>query len=328
MKRMSMIIVMGEYSQQQVMEATFEGVFLAKKISQALSLKLAVVFLGNKIHSMVKHFANQYGVDCYLLENELLEHYTLEGYSQALLQIIDQLSPNFIFMAHNAIGSDLAPYLSIRCNADYIHGIESFRLNNGGISFSHSFWYGKLTMERSTRNNTTIATFFPGSFQKDRAENVSKKGDFYPIAVMTHWNQTISTAREKVKNKQSSIKEADVIVSAGNGIGNSENLDLLQGLADCFSRSSIAGSRAACDKGWVDYGKQVGMTGQKVSPQLYFACGISGSLQHIIGMKDSGFVVAINKDEKAPIFQVADIGIVADLKEFLPVLIDTLKQAE
>ena len=319
-----MILVVVEHKNGIVAEETYEAASFAKELGSYMGEKPCVLFLGKNISAVARSFSRETGLDCLTVNNDALDNYSLEGYTAALSIIAERFKPSFICTPNTSTGIDYAPYLSIKLDAACFTGIESIEKFPGGIAFSRTAWHGKVKVYMESEKNITVATIFPGSF-KWEGKTVDTSGSVSEVDVSIKLEKTISVSLTESEIKKTSLKDADVIVGAGNGTDKDENMMLLEDLSSCFSRSVVAGSRIACDKGWVDYGLQLGMTGQIVSPKLYIACGISGSLQHVMGIKGSGFIVAINRDRGAPIFQHADAAVVENLEEFIPVFVEVVK---
>jgi electron transfer flavoprotein alpha subunit len=208
-----------------------------------------------------------------------------------------------------------------------ISGIEDVLTFEDGVCFARPVYGGKLIAHIRPLAETAVLIVQPGLFKADQQSD-QKPGRVTIREIAIQARQWRSMGVKQVAVTAKGIAEADVVVAAGQGIGDRDNLELINQLAAIFAKASIAGSRIVCDLGWLAYGCQVGVTGASVSPQLYLACGISGAIQHISGMRGSQFIVAINKDPAAAIFQVADICVVEDLETFIPTLIETYQQTK
>lgn len=248
-----------------------------------------------------------------------------EMYISVLSDILPQLEPAYICVAHTVAGINFAPGLAARINGACITGIEDLGGDVKGPWFGRQVLSGKKIAHTRALRFPAVLTVTAGGF----SEKKSKKQSSWPVTELAA--EYFPPFSESVRKKPApapapSLTDADVIISAGNGIGKPENLDLLRKLAGLFPRSAVACSRPVCDKGWLPYDRQVGETGATVRPALYLACGISGSSQHISGMRGSEFVVAVNTDAKAPICRTANICIIEDLNVFVPELILALKE--
>jgi len=233
-------------------------------------------------------------------------------------------------MANTTQGMDLAPGLAVRLNAACVTGVESVERDGDRVCFSRSMLGGKVSAQVSLSAETAVVTVQPGAFQscepvdcrvstaiadadEDRVE--FRKMEYSP-------RRSRSLGVREGQPKDSALSEARVIVAAGRGVGSQENLQLVRQLSEIFPSAAFAASRPLCDLGWVEYPRQVGLTGAVVAPELYVACGISGALQHVVGMRGSGFVVAINSDPNAAMFADADVCVVEDLSMFIPILVE------
>jgi electron transfer flavoprotein alpha subunit len=192
--------------------------------------------------------------------------------------------------------------------------------HQGDICFARPLYSGKIIARLKPTSETSILTIQPGIFKAD-SNTANRSGNVTIKSLSAKNRRSRSLGIKQADTDTAGIGEAKVIVAAGRGVGEKENLEIIHQLAALFSKSAVAGSRIVCDIGWLEYQRQVGVTGTTVSPQLYIACGISGAVQHVMGMRNSEFIVAINKDPSAAIFQTADICIVEDLTAFIPAFI-------
>ncbi len=319
-----MILLIAELDKETVSEETFEALGCAEMIKGIAGEDITAVFPGYDREEKARIFREETGIDVIVLDNPSLEEYSLEGYCGAISALAIKLNPGFIIVPHTSRGSDYGPYLAAALGMECITGTEEILKREGKAVFRRTAWHGKVK-EDVIPEKAAVVTVFPGyfRFQPEPGHEIGK------IEVMkdsTFPERTLLTETITGESSGTKLRDADVIVAAGNGVPEEEGMELINELASCFSRSAVGGSRIACDRGLVDYSNQVGMTGQKVTPGVYIACGISGSLQHIMGMMGSGFIIAINRDPNAPIFQYADIAVIDDLTFFIPCLIDALSE--
>ncbi|HPA71700.1 MAG TPA: electron transfer flavoprotein subunit alpha/FixB family protein [Spirochaetota bacterium] len=317
---MSQIIVLIDHERGVISAHSRELATAAASLRMADSPPAVALIAGSDITRAAESFARDFGIDVTAIESRELEHYSAEGYLKALADIIPALSPSLVLTAHNARGCDFAPALAVRLELPCVTGAEEIRRSGGGWSFRRTAWHGKVREDVEVPSASAVVTVMPGAYQPADAGGLS------PGKVTV-----LETALSLVKTSQmwevpsgtgnAALSGAEVVVAAGRGAGSPERMQLVRELADLFPRSAVGGSRIACDMGLVDYGAQIGMTGKTVSPRLYIACGISGSAQHLAGMKNSRHIVAINRDPDAPIFRIADLGIVDNLEKFLPAFI-------
>jgi len=237
------------------------------------------------------------------------------------------LETAYVCSAHSSQGMDYVPALAVALNAACITGVEDILEVENRICFATSIFGAKAVAHVQPESDISILTIQPGMFSPQKSE-ISGSGSVTIRSYECEPSTTRTMGIKQAEADMTGITEADVIVSAGQGIGEKENLNLIYQLAALFPKSAVAGSRIVCDLGWLDYRCQVGVTGATVSPQLYVACGISGAIQHVMGMRNSEFIVAINKDPAAAIFQVADICIVEDLINFIAAFIEVYENTK
>ncbi len=304
---------------------TLEVAGFSASLASITGAHINAAFFGGQSHEAANLFSSETGIDSIVIENDHLDSYSAEGFTAAVSVLAEELSPDCICTPHTARGYDYAGRLSVRLSACCISEVQHIRAENGTPVFSRITAHGKLEADFRPTGEKCVITVASGSFAplvsplKKTGTVTIKKFPFTP-------RSTLQVTVESAVEERVDLNEADVIVSAGRGVGKPENMALLEQLASLFPRSAIAGSRVACDHGLVDYSRQVGMTGKTVAPKLYIACGISGSLQHIAGMKKSKTIVAINHDPDAPIFNVSDIGIIEDLNTFIPLFVEEAKR--
>ncbi|HOO89438.1 MAG TPA: electron transfer flavoprotein subunit alpha/FixB family protein, partial [Syntrophales bacterium] len=261
------------------------------------------------------------GMDVIAIEGTGLEPYNCEAYLTALTRPLKALDPHYIVLPHTAMGYDLAPRLAVLLQASSITAVEQLSVRGESLTFLRSQWNGKVILEVVPLTERTVVTALPGCWP-ELVEKPEKIGKVTIIPCDTFPVRSKTTGIKEASRMEFDLTKADVIVAAGRGLGKEENLQLIYELSGIFQKSAVGASRAACDAGWFDYGRQIGITGQTVSPNLYIACGISGSTQHMAGMKRSRMVIAINTDPLASIFGIADYCIVEDLATFIPCLLE------
>jgi electron transfer flavoprotein alpha subunit len=315
------IIVIAEHAAGQIKPVTYELLAFAKKIKQAIPLPIRVVILGVEVRDLARQIAGSCGFDVTAVQSAEMATYNAEVYTHALAELLLGMHPAFVCIAHTSQGMDYAPALAVRLNAACITGIEDSLEVEEHLCFARPLYGGKVYAHIRSMSATSILTLQPGTFKADDPKSPSSG------------TTTIKTVPSLVRRSRSlrvkpspadtaGITDADVIVAAGQGIGAKDNLNLIHDLAALFAKSAVAGSRIVCDRGWLEYRCQVGVTGATVAPRLYIACGISGAVQHVSGMRASEFIVAINRDPAAAIFQTADVCIVEDLTTFIPIFIE------
>jgi electron transfer flavoprotein alpha subunit len=262
-----------------------------------------------------------------VLEHQALGLYTPDAFTMALRALIESTSPTFVLLPHTYQTRDFAPMLAARLRAPLVTDVTGISSSGAGATFTRPMFQGKLSAEvRPVGDGPFLVTFQIGSF---RADAVKKSGSA-PVSKVTV-DVDVSAIRQKPEApfqeaKQAvDLSQAERIVAVGRGIKSQENIAIAQKLAGAMG-AEVAASRPICDNGWLPMERQIGSSGQTVAPKLYVALGISGAIQHLVGMKGARVIVAINKDADAPIFEVADYGIVGDLFEIVPALISELEK--
>ncbi len=246
-------------------------------------------------------------------------------WSEILQPILADWQPDFVGMLHTTRFQDCAAALALALDAAWIAAVQGVyrQAPTNDLVFQRAVMGGRLTAEIKTDGRPAVLTVLPGYFQYEgyKRNPAAVESCTVPLA-----DTRIRLVAVREAKSEPALKQAETIVAAGRGIGSRENLALVERLAACFPRSALAGSRTVCDAGWLAPNRQVGVTGASVAPKLYLACGISGAPQHVGGFQGAAFVVAINRDSRAAIFNHADIGVVADLEVFLPLLIEALEE--
>ena len=309
------IYIIAELRKGCITQETYELVSFARAVD--IGRKPVFVLLGKNVEEQAREISQKTGCDTLVLMADHLEHYNPLSYAHALMEILLEQVEAWVCMPHTSMGYDLAPRLAVLLNAACITGVESVR----GGDLSRPIHSGRFIEEIVPKTPRVVVTVLPGVY-RPCGETTGAAGAVVvkEIAFTELPSETVGTAESSYRD--SALKDAQVIVSGGRGIGSSENVSLIRRLAALFPRSAVGASRSACDLGWFERKQQIGTTGLTVSPKLYIACGISGTFQHISGMRGSQTIVAINTDAHAPIFQVAHYGIVEDLTTFIPLLIE------
>ncbi|MEA3470838.1 MAG: electron transfer flavoprotein subunit alpha/FixB family protein [Thermodesulfobacteriota bacterium] len=315
------IAVIAEHINGVLTPGTLETFSFARELENLLDLETKIIIPGKSIRDLTSEIAGMTGMDVIGIEGEDLELYNCEAYLAALGKPLEESDPAYICTPHSAMGYDLSPRLAVRLGASCVTAVEKIWEKGESVTFSRSQWNRKIILEMEPVTEMVVLTVLPGSWPElDRKPE--KPGDVKIISAGSEAKNSRTTEIREAERTGFDLAKADVIVSAGKGLGKEENLPLIYKLSEIFPKSAVGASKAACDAGWLDYGHQIGMTGKTVSPKLYIACGISGSTQHIAGMKESQMVVAINTDPAASIFGIADYCIVEDLFTFIPCVIE------
>ncbi|MDQ0155013.1 electron transfer flavoprotein subunit alpha/FixB family protein [Robertmurraya andreesenii] len=315
------VIVLGEIRQGELRNVSFEAIAAAKKMADGGEV------VGLLLGDNVTNFANEmicYGADrAVTVEHPNLQAYTPDAYSQAVIRVIEIEKPEGLIFGHTALGKDLSPRIAAKVKSGLISDAVDLENNSGEIIFTRPIYAGKAFEKRTIRGGLIFATIRPNNIAPlDKKE--SRTGEITSIDVDIKDLRTV--IKEVVRKTTGGIdlSEAKIIVSGGRGVKSKEGFELLEELANLLG-GAVGASRGACDAEYCDYSLQIGQTGKVVTPDLYIACGISGAIQHIAGMSNSKVIVAINKDPEANIFSIADYGIVGDLFEVVPLLIEEFK---
>ncbi len=319
------IIVIGEHQDGRVKPVTYEAIALARQLQHEEQTRLRVVILGAGVQPCAAAIAATAGCDVLAVSLPKPGTYTAEAYVTVLAELLPEFHPTWVCIPHTSQGADYAPALAVKLQAGCISGVEDLSRLESHWCFDRPLYGGKITGRFRPLSATTVLTIQPGAF-KFEAPARPAAGEVRVKSVAFEPAATKFAGFKQSQVQADSITEAEVIVAAGQGIGEKEKLALIYELASVFGKSAVAGSRIVCDRGWLDYSRQVGVTGATVAPRLYIACGISGALQHVTGMGGSEFIVAINKDPAAAIFQVSDVCVVEDLTTFIPEFIQACGQ--
>ncbi len=297
----------------------FELLGQGRKLADGLKQQLCAVVIGKDVDKAVEGAA-RYGADkVYVVKGDEYENYTADAYGHAFLELVSKYDPNTILVGAMVNGRDLGSKLAVSLHTGLTADCTalSVEAETGNVVWERPAFGGNLYAQiLCSETRPQMGTCRPGAFKKP-AVNKDNKPMIIEEAIHTPADQIRTRVLEFIKAAEDQgmrLDEADVIVSGGRAMKNAENFAVLQELADVLG-GTVGCSRAAVDAGWMPQTRQVGQTGSTVSPKIYFACGISGAVQHVAGMSESGTIVAINKDETAPIFEVADYCIVGDLPE-------------
>jgi len=324
---MKQILIIAEIFAGQIRPVTWELVAAAHAIETNLVQKqvssaIHIIVPADDPKPLAEKIARQTGMDVIGLQIPGLKVYTSEIYIYCLEQLIREMNPSHVLIAHTSQGQDFAPGLALGLNAASISGVNGIRFDEDGLICSRPVFNNTENLiVRPISNQPVVLTLMPGSFKPDDlGEKKSGQVDIrkIPFAPLACGKERIKHRRTvKRSGENQALKKAKVIVAAGRGIKEKEGLKSVLNLVQCFSGSALGASRPLVDMGWLDYQHQVGITGATVAPKLYIACGISGSSQHLAGIKEAEFVVSINKNPEAAIFRHSDICITADVIEFI-----------
>ena len=320
-----MILVIAEQRDGLLNRATWEAVAAAQSV--AAGRPVAVLLPGAPPESVASELATADVREVIALECEALEPYTSDGYASGLQVALAELSPSIVLLPHTYQTRDFAPKLAARMDRAIITDVVGIKRANDEDVFVRPMFQGKMMADVVPQGPPPhILTIQIGAFRADDAARGASSAPVRTLPVTVERSSLRQTPEPPFREAKQAVdlSHATRIVSVGRGIKEQSNVPIAQQLADALG-AELAASRPICDAGWLPMERQVGSSGQTVAPKLYVALGISGAIQHLVGMKGSGVIVAINKDPDAPVFEVADFGIVGDLFEIVPALIDALK---
>ncbi len=325
------IYVVVEQVDGVVQKVGVELIGIASELAKDLGQEVVAVLLGNNIKHLAENLIHQGADKVVLVDDPMLEVYATEPYTKALNAIIVDKKPEIMIYGATSIGRDLAPRVSARVHTGLTADCTKLEIDPETkllLMTRPAFGGNIMATIICKEHKPQMATVRPG-VMKALAKDESRKGEIEEFKVEFVPADMNIKIREVVKSKHQKvdITESKVLISGGQGIGSAEYFDVLKELADELG-GLVTSSRANVDAGWIGRERQVGQTGKTVRPDLYMACGISGAIQHLAGMEDSELIIAINRDENAPIFGVADLGVVGDLHQIMPLLIEKVKAAK
>ena len=319
---MAGILAFAEQRDGVLRRASLEAVSEAKRLAGTLGGPVTAVLIGSGVAGLAKELGAQGADTVHVFDQPELGHYATEAYARALGQAVQEAQPAAVLVPFTALGKDLAPRLAARLGAGLVSDCVALTVKDGHLEARRPMYAGKAYATVAWKGGLPLASLRPNVFAmgpRDEAHTAEVKTGSVDASSRARVTKVEAAAAGKVE-----LTEAQVIVSGGRGLKGPENFHLVESLAAAFG-AAVGASRAVVDAGWVDHQYQVGQTGKTVSPTLYIACGISGAIQHLAGMSSSKVIVAINKDADAPIFKVANYGLVGDVFEILPKLTDAAK---
>lgn len=316
------VLVLGEAREGELRNVSFETIAAAKTISGGGTV--TAVLLGDSVENLAQEMV-QYGADRVVtVEHPHLKQYTSDGYSQAFMAVYEQEKPDAIVLGHTAMGKDLSPKLASKLSSGLISDVTKIEGEGDSAEFIRPIYSGKAFEKVQSKGGLLFITIRPNNIEP-LARDESRTGDVSSLTVdITNLRSVIANVVRK-STEGVDLSEAKVIIAGGRGVKSEDGFKPLEELAQLLG-GAVGASRGACDADYCDYSLQIGQTGKVVTPDLYIAVGISGAIQHMAGMSNSKVIVAINKDPEANIFKVADYGIVGDLFEVVPMMIEEVKK--
>lgn len=312
--------VFAEQREGELQKVSLELLGEGRKIADKLGVKLTALILGDNINHLADTLGRHGADEVIVAENELLKHYTTDGYTKVICDLANERKPGILFIGATFIGRDLGPRVAARLSTGLTADctVLDVDVEKADLLATRPAFGGNLMATIACPDHRPqMATVRPGVFSKladeDRNFTIEKvEVELQDSDIRTKIVEIVKEAKDIVD-----ISEANFIVSGGRGVGSKENFAILKELADALG-GTVAGSRAAVENEWIERDYQVGQTGKTVRPTIYIACGISGAIQHVAGMQDSDLIIAINKDASAPIMKAADYAIVGDLLKVVP----------
>ncbi len=323
------ILLITEQREGKFNKVSFETVAAAQQIVQQTKGTLTGVVIGKGVAPLADELAGSQLDEVLLVEHDLLDRYTPDGFSLALRQVIESAKPDLVLFPHTYQVRDFAPKLAASMGKGMIGDCIAYRYENGKLIFVRQMFQGRTAADVVFAGDAPwIASFQASAFRADLVtKHAGGKAPVRSVSVELKPEQIRTKPLELFREAKQAVDltQAPILVSIGRGIKAPENIPMAEKLAKLLG-GEICASRPICDEGWLPMERQIGSSGQTVAPKLYFALGISGAIQHVVGMKGSRTIAAINKDQNAPIFEVADYGIVGDLFEIVPAIIAELEK--
>ncbi len=325
------ILVVTEQRQGKWNNASFETLVAAQEIATGNSGAVSAVVIGRGVAGLADELSAKNVAEVLLVEHDLLDAYTPDGYCVALKQVIEVAKPDLVLFPHTYQVRDFAPKLATALGRGMVGDCIGFRSESGKLIFVRQMFQGKTAADVTFMGaGPWFASFQSGAFRADLlAAHPGGKAPVAAVKIDLSADQIRTKPLELFKEAKSAVdlSQASLIVAIGRGIKAPENIAQAEALAKAIG-GELAASRPICDEGWLPMERQIGSSGQTVAPKLYLALGISGAIQHVVGMKASRTIVAVNKDQNAPIFEIADYGVVADIFEIMPALMEELKKTK
>ncbi len=321
-----MILVFIEHKDCVLNKSSLEAITAAQNIGKDLGLKVAAILPCDKDCALAPEIALYSLEKVIVAKNEKLGTYTPDGYADAWVEVIKATNPQYVVMSHTYQVRDFAPKVAARLDREVVGDCIRYEADGGKLTLTRRIFLGKLDADVTIGGDAPyFVTFQSGAFRGDNAEKGSATVETMDVTV----GEIRMTPEAPFQEAKATIDltKSQIIVAVGRGIKSQENIALAQQLADALG-ADLAASRPICDADWLPIDRQIGSSGQTVAPKVYIALGISGAIQHIVGMKNAGTIIAINKDSEAPIFDIADYGIVGDLFDAVPVMIEEVKKAK
>ena len=322
------ILVFAEHQGETLTRPTWEALAAGQHLAEDLGAPVAAVLLGHGLSALAAELATVDLQEVLHVDTPLLAEYTADGYTRALREVVCDRQPRFMVFSHTYQVRDFAPKLAAALDRGLVSDCLGYRTENGRLICVRQVFQGKYCADVEFAGDAPyLVSFQAAAFREDsvRRGTTPAKVTSVPTTLSSEAIRTKPGERFREAKQAVDLTQAEIIVAVGRGIKAAENLELVQKLAEALG-AEIGASRPICDNGWLPTDRQIGSSGQTVAPKLYIGLGVSGAIQHQVGMKGSRTVVAVNKDQEAPIFEVATYGIVGDLFEIVPPLIEEIKK--
>ena len=324
------ILVVVEQREGKLNRVSMETLTGAQALAGETGWTLEAAVVGSGAGDIAGEIAKTKVAKVYDLESSKLEPYTPDGFAAALKQFIEQRQPKLVLMPHTYQVRDFAPKLAAGLNRALISDAVGYKYEGGKLLFTRQMFQGKFAADVSfVGDGPYFATFQNGAFRGDQVQHGDSAAPVETVNVDIPEGVVRNKPEAPFKEAKQAVDltQAEIIVAVGRGIKEQKNIEIAQQLADALG-GEIAASRPICDSGWLPMDRQVGSSGQTVAPKLYLALGISGAIQHVVGMKGARTIIAVNKDSEAPIFEIADVAVVGNLFDIVPPLVEEVKKAK
>jgi electron transfer flavoprotein alpha subunit len=315
-----MILIVAEFEAGKLRKSALELIGAARALNKDGGV--SILLLGAGAGSAAEEAA-RYADQVLIAEDARLEPYVASRHAEAIQQIAEQGEAHTVLIASSRAGREIAPRVAVRLDAPYLEDCIALESIDGGLRIRHYAYLARVTETLEASGSIVVASVKPNT--QTPAEPAANAGEIFEVELELSDTKLKVTGRTQEKTSRVALTEANVVVTGGRGIGSPESFSIIESLADVIG-AGVGATRAAVDAGWRPYAEQVGQTGKTVQPNAYIAVGVSGAVQHLSGMGKSKYIVAINKDAEAPIFKVADYGIVGDLHQIVPALTEAAKK--
>ena len=324
------ILVIVEQREGKLNRVSLETLTGAQLLAGETGWTLEAAVAGSGVGEIANEIATRKVAKVYDVESPKLEPYTPDGFAAALKQLIERTQPKLVLMPHTYQVRDFAPKLATALNRALISDAVGYKYEGGKLQFTRQMFQGKFAADVSFSGDAPyFATFQNGAFRGDQVQAADTPAPVEAVNVEIADGVIRNRPEAPFKEAKQAVDltQAEIIVAVGRGIKEQKNIELAKQLAEALG-GEIAASRPICDSGWLPMDRQVGSSGQTVAPKLYLALGISGAIQHVVGMKGARSIVAVNKDSEAPIFEIADVAVIGNLFEIVPPLVEEVKKAK